>query len=110
MTAEYQPSLLSDADLRAADLSSAYGVPLKSSLTEAELQTWKQRIASYQERLRWSGDSDQGTLFEVEESPAQAIDPFSLTPQNAEFWRESSQESGVPALYFVVDHQVPLLL
>ncbi len=110
MTTDYQPSLLSDADLRAADLSSAYGAPVKSSLTEAELQTWKQRVASYQERLRLSGDGDQGTLFEVEESPAKAIDPFSLTPQNAEFWRESSQESGVPALYFVVDHQVPLLL
>ncbi|MBU6230545.1 MAG: GIY-YIG nuclease family protein [Cyanobacteria bacterium REEB459] len=110
MTADYQPSLLSDADLRAADLSSAYAAPPRSRLTEAELQAWKQRVASYQQQQRQAEEPDQGVLFAVKASPAKTLDPFSLAPKNAEFWRESSRDSGVPALYFVVDHQVPLLL
>jgi hypothetical protein len=112
MTQDYQPSLLSDADLRAADLSSVYNYRVQGALSLAELQDWKQRVADYQQRLRSGPGESQGSLF-GDVSPAagvDSLDPFSLPPQNAEFWREHPQGAGVPALYFVVDHEVPLLL
>lgn len=112
MTQDYQPSLLSDADLRAADLSSVYNHRAQSPLSLAELEGWKGRVADYQQRLRSGRGESQGSLFDQVTPVAgvDTIDPFSLPPQNAEFWREHPQEAGVPALYFVVDHRVPLLL
>ncbi len=107
---DYQPSLLSDADLRAADLSWAYNRPAGSAMLADELQSWKQRVAQFQATVE-SDSSVQGTLFEVvEASSADTIDPFALPPRNAEFWRGQFQESGVPALYFVVDHDAAVLL
>ncbi|TVQ08135.1 MAG: GIY-YIG nuclease family protein [Leptolyngbya sp. DLM2.Bin27] len=111
MAADYQPSLLSDADLRAADLSWAYNRPTGSAMPAAELQGWKQRVAQFQARVRSAPPVEQGSLFgPATSSPAATIDPFALPPQNAEFWRGQFQESGVPALYFVVDHGAELLL
>lgn len=112
MNPDYQPSLLSDTDLRAADASWAYNRSGGSSIPLAELQAWKQRVARYQTEVRQAPVVEQGSLFELSApmSPATAIDPFTLSPQNAEFWRGQFQESGVPALYFVVDHEVPVLL
>lgn len=112
MGAEYQPSLLSDADLRAADLSWAYNRPPSGDLSGAELQQWKQRVFVFQQAVQATPVVQQTTLFgELEEpSPANGLDPFTLLPQNAEFWRGQFHESGVPALYFVVDHEVPILL
>ncbi|MBD1915289.1 MULTISPECIES: GIY-YIG nuclease family protein [Cyanophyceae] len=107
---DYQPSLLSDADLRAADLSWAYNRPAGSAMLADELQSWKQRVAQFQATVK-ADPSVQGTLFDVvDASPADTIDPFALPPQNAEFWRGQFQESGVPALYFVVDHDAAVLL
>jgi hypothetical protein len=112
MSADYQPSLLSDADLRAADLSWAYNRSSGSVIPLEELQTWKRRVGQYQATVRSAPQVEQGSLFEVSSptSPADAIDPFRLPPQNAQFWRGQFQESGVPALYFVVDYGEDLLL
>ncbi len=112
MANDYQPSLLSDGDLRAADASWAYNRAPGSSISLAELQAWQQRVARYQEEVRLAPQAQQGRLFDMDGSPtlAETLDPFTLAPQNAEFWRGQFQESGVPALYFVVDHQVPVLL
>jgi hypothetical protein len=111
MASDYQPSLLSDADLRAADQSWAYNRSAGSAMPTAELQSWKQRVAQYQAGVRSGPAIAQGSLFDLAEaSPADTLDPFALSPQNAEFWRGQFHESGVPALYFVVDHEVDLLL
>jgi hypothetical protein len=113
MTSDYQPSLLSEADQRAADLSWAYNRSTGSTMPLAELQTWKQRVAEFQAAVRSTPAVSQGSLFDgivVDLSPAEAIDPFILPPQNAEFWRGQFQESGVPALYFVVDYEADVLL
>jgi hypothetical protein len=111
MTADYQPSLLSEADLRAADASWAYNRSVGSTIPLGELQGWKQRVAAYQAQVIAAPAVEQGTLFELTAAtPATTIDPFALPPQNAEFWRGRFHESGVPALYFVVDHEVPVLL
>ncbi len=107
---DYQPSLLSDADLRAADRSWAYNRPAGAAMAADELQGWKQRVAQFQATVK-ADPSVQGTLFDVVKvSPAETLDPFTLPPRNAEFWRGQFQESGVPALYFVVDHDAAVLL
>lgn len=111
MAADYQPSLLTDADLRAADLSWAYNRPAGSAMRADELHCWKRRVAQFQATVRAAPPVEQGSLFGLAaSSPADTLDPFMLSPQNAEFWRGQFQESGVPALYFVVDHGVDLLL
>ncbi|MGB3138701.1 MAG: GIY-YIG nuclease family protein [Nodosilinea sp.] len=111
MASDYQPSLLPDADLRAADLSWAYNRPAGSAMSVDELQGWKQRVAQHQVMVRSGPAIAQGTLFgAAAHSPADDLDPFALPPRNAEFWRGQLQESGVPALYFVVDHEAAVLL
>ncbi|WOD41324.1 GIY-YIG nuclease family protein [Nodosilinea sp. E11] len=111
MASDYQPSLLSDADLRAADLSWAYNRPAGSAMLADELQEWKRRVAQFQTTVRSGPAIAQGTLFDLAaSSPADTLDPFGLPPRNAEFWRGQFQESGVPALYFVVDHEAAVLL
>jgi len=112
VTSDYQPSLLSDAEQRAADLSWAYNRSAGSGIPLAELKAWKQRVAQFQHGVRSMPATAQGSLFDglVESSPADTIDPFTLPPQNAEFWRGQFQESGVPALYFVVDYDADVLL
>lgn len=111
MASDYQPSLLSETDLRAADLSWAYNRPAGSAMAVAELQSWKQRVAQFQAAVKSGPTIAQGSLFGLgEPSPTETLDPFGLPPQNAEFWRGQFQESGVPALYFVVDHDADLLL
>ena len=112
MTSDYQPSLLSDTDQRAADLSWAYNRPAGSAIPLAELDHWKKRVAQFQQQVRSAPATAQGCLFGelADASPADAIDPFTLPPQNAEFWRGQFQESGVPALYFVVDYEADVLL
>lgn len=112
MTSDYQPSLLSDVDQRAADLSWAYNRSAGSAIPLTELTAWKDRVARFQSGVQSAPAAAQGSLFDtaVSSSPADAIDPFALTPQNAEFWRGQFQESGVPALYFVVDREAAVLL
>ncbi|MGD1906362.1 MAG: GIY-YIG nuclease family protein [Leptolyngbyaceae cyanobacterium] len=112
--AEYQPSLLSQQDLRAAEVSWAYnqGLERQTPLNESALQGWKQQIQAFQGKVIAAPSNHQGSLFDVGDtaSPADLIDPFGLPPRNAEFWREQFHEAGDAALYFVVDQAADLLL
>lgn len=112
--ADYQPSLLSQQDLRAAEVSWAYnqGVNREPPLNAIALQQWKQRIQSFQTTVRMGPGSNQGSLFDTGDpvSPADSIEPFGLPQRNAEFWREQFHEAGESALYFVVDQRTTLLL
>jgi hypothetical protein len=110
--AEYQPSLLSDQDLKAAEKSWAYNRSApQSSLTISELNAWKQRVWQFQQSIQSDAGSTQGSLFDtVATSPVDDIDPFTLPQRNAEFWREQFTDTGNAALYFVVDHEADLLL
>jgi hypothetical protein len=112
--AEYQPSLLSQQDLRAAEVSWAYNQGLKREppLSETALQGWKQRVTTFQRQVVTGPNNSQGSLFDLggSVSPTDSIDPFGLPQRNAEFWREQFHESGDAALYFVVDQGVAVLL
>ncbi len=102
---EYQPSLLSHQDLKAAEVSWAYNqAPATETLSVNELNMWKQRIFQFQQDLQHNPPT-QGSLFDMPVgSPADAIDPFTLPQRNAEFWRGQFSDVGNAALYFVVDH------
>jgi hypothetical protein len=113
MTAE-QPSLFVDLDRQFLRPPSTPAIQLSA----AALQAWKQRIASFQQRLKGGAAAHQGCLFEstvTDRVNAQAInpdsiDPFALPRQNTEFWRWKVSDVGAAALYFVVDYQSSLLL
>ena len=107
----HQPSLLSQSDLRACDLSGAYNRTLDTQIPAEELQQWKQRLHQFQQQVGQGPTASQGSLFDVAPpSMADTLDPFGLSPRNAEFWRGQFFDAGVPALYFVVDHELPILL
>lgn len=117
MSPEYQPSLLSNADLRAAEVSWAYQQVPQAECSAAELADWQQRVHQFQRQVQGDGPPSQGSLFDLAASapetspdPVFAIDPFTLSPRNAEFWREQFDDVGNAALYFVVDHALPILL
>ena len=107
------PLLLSNQDLKAAEVSWAYNRPAtqQTALTAAELTDWKQRLHSFQQTVKTDFGAAQGSLFgDNDTSPADDIDPFTLPQRNAEFWREQFTDTGNAALYFVVDHEAHLLL
>lgn len=105
-----QRSLFSDLELRHIRHSSLDAAPQLEMSAEA-LQDWKQRVYQYQQQVIQDERPAQGTLFNTFtlDTPT-TIDPFSLPPQNIEFWRWPAGEPGLAALYFVVDHTQPLLL
>jgi hypothetical protein len=109
---DYQPSLLSNQDLKAAEVSWAYNRPAsQATLTAAELTSWKQRIHQFQQTVVVGTTATQGSLFDQpERSLAAGLDPFTLPQRNAEFWREQFTDAGNAALYFVVDHEAEVLL
>ena len=107
-----QPSLFSDAEISQAR-PSRRDTQLEISATT--LQTWKQRIAEYQQQIKVNAEVEQGTLFEgliaaSTEIDPDTIDPFKLPQQNTQFWRWKASDHGVAALYFVIDYELPLLL
>ncbi|MEM9007004.1 MAG: GIY-YIG nuclease family protein [Cyanobacteria bacterium P01_F01_bin.86] len=110
--ADYQPSLLSNQDLKAAEVSWAYNqTAATETLTGSELSAWKERIFQFQQTVQTTAAPAQGSLFGSEvTSPAEDIDPFTLPQRNAEFWRGQFSDMGNAALYFVVDHELPILL
>ena len=111
--ADYQPSLLSNQDLKAAEVSWAYNraAAADTVLSAAELTAWKQRVQQFQQTVKSGAGETQGTLFETAiAAPADDLDPFTLPQRNAEFWREQFTDTGNAALYFVVDHKADLLL
>ncbi|MEM6520402.1 MAG: GIY-YIG nuclease family protein [Cyanobacteria bacterium P01_C01_bin.70] len=109
---DYQPTLLSQQDLKAAEVSWAYNRSSAPPLSADELTAWKRRIERFQQTVRQGPSEAQGALFDLLSSPsaAAAIDPFTLPQRNAEFWREQFTDAGHAALYFVVDHEADLLL
>jgi hypothetical protein len=98
----------------ARDLQGSYCVdrPVQMAISQEALQSWKQKIFRYQRGVVAEQTSRQSTLFDLPgvESVAEAIDPFKLPRQNAEFWRWQAEDEGVAALYFVIDYELPLLL
>lgn len=106
-----QPSLFS-----AAELSGCYAVtqPTALEMSQTTLADWKQRIFKYQQQVRSQLPVQQGALFDVAPTSAaidpDRIDPFSLPQQNTEFWRNKAADTGVAALYFVIDYELPILL
>ncbi|MBD2067500.1 GIY-YIG nuclease family protein [Leptolyngbya sp. FACHB-671] len=80
------------------------------------LQSWKQRIFQYQQQVKISPPTEQGTLFDpgLTSSSTQpdpdGINPFNLPQQNTEFWRWKAADQGTAALYFVIDYELPILL
>lgn len=129
-----QPSLFSVSDLQTGRYLSQ---PKLLPISRDALQSWKQRIFDYQQQIRIHPVIQQGTLFDApttadpclkqgyrtQESggsylgtpPPDAIDPdqidpFRLPQQNTMFWRWKTTDSGIAALYFVIDCELPLLL
>ena len=51
MSPEYQPSLLSNADLRAAEVSWAYQQVPQAECSAAELADWQQRVHQFQRQV-----------------------------------------------------------
>lgn len=105
-----QGSLFSVAELQAA----RYGSPIEPLAIGPEaLQAWKQRVFRFQQRVTVQPGGAQGSLFGENLSVAEiaeTIDPFGLPPQNTEFWRWRVEDAGVAAYYFVIDHELPILL
>jgi hypothetical protein len=106
-----QKSLFSDFDLRQIRHSSL-GTSNLLEMSMDSLRSWKQRIFQYQQHAIQNASPAQGSLFSLgfEEMDAEKIDPFSLKAQNIEFWRSPADEPGLAALYFVIDHELDLLL
>ncbi len=108
MTVE-QASLFS-----AAELSDYQGMAQSEALqiSQEALQDWKQRIFDYQQQVRIAEPMQQGTLFEmsVSQQSTDMLNPFTLPQQNTQFWRWKASDTGVAALYFVIDYELPILL
>jgi hypothetical protein len=105
-----QQSLFSVREVK----SPRYGTeiePLNISLDA--LQTWKQRIFQFQQRVQVRAPAEQGSLFGAmpsAEEIADTIAPFTLVQQNTDFWRWQVQDAGTAAYYFVIDYALPILL
>lgn len=119
MTTVDQPSLFSTLPPPVQSPSSLIaGCPL----SDEALQTWKQRIVTFQHHVQTTGSVQQGNLFDdvtditlpdwvrSAEVDSDNIDPFTLPQQNTEFWRWKINDVGIAALYFVIDYQATLLL
>jgi hypothetical protein len=106
-----QPSLFSDLELRQIRHSSLNASPLLE-MSAQTLQDWKQRIFQHQRQVMQSVQPSQATLFEAHglDTNLEMLDPFTLRSQNIEFWRWPAHEPGLAALYFVIDHDLPVLL
>lgn len=107
----------------ASELSATYSVKPKTEslpISREALQAWKQRVFEFQQQVCVHPPSQQGTLFDLPTSPKGAalpdaanpdsIHPFHLPQQNTEFWRSKVEDTGTAALYFVIDHELPILL
>lgn len=105
-----QNSLFNDLELREIRFSSSS--PPILQMSETSLKEWKARIFRYQTQVNESAPTQQGTLFDLAPTAANpaSIDPFSLKQQNTEFWRDTFDDEGIAALYFVIDQEFPLLL
>ncbi len=80
------------------------------------LQVWKAAIAKYQSSITTMIPATQTALFDLpsQHCDPHVINPFSLSPQPAEFYRLPIADGGDACIYFVVDLgaslQSPVLL
>ncbi|HEY9639755.1 MAG TPA: hypothetical protein V6C57_04690 [Coleofasciculaceae cyanobacterium] len=83
-------------------------------MSAESIEQWKQRVYAFQRQVKVGIPLQQPSLFDLPPAPAllnsDSLDPFALRQQNIEFWRWKSADTGIAALYFVIDYQVPLLL
>jgi hypothetical protein len=117
-----QGSLFSVAEQRAIYLAGQRPRDSDWTMGAAALQAWKQRIFEYQQQVQPSLNQQQSLLGllgaanstpeskVLEPTDPEALDPFSLSQQNIEFWRWQQEGEGEAALYFVIDQTFPLLL
>jgi hypothetical protein len=116
-----QVSLLSEDMLQSVSRTRLENLKPAVVLAQKELIDWKQRIAQFQAAVKVEPISEQGSLLDISLglgngpqenalNDAETIDPFALAQQNTEFWRWQFDDSGVAALYFVIDYEVNLLL
>ena len=105
-----QNSLFTELELREIRFASSNSFLAEMSVTA--LQDWKERIFKYQTQINGIAPTQQGTLFDLAPThkDPDCIDPFSLRQQNTEFWRDTFDDEGIAALYFVIDQELPLLL
>lgn len=109
-----QPSLFANTDV--LPVQSTYSRTETLKLSDEALQAWKQRVFAFQQKIQTCPAIQQGSLFEqtigdrVHDTDPESIDPFKLPQQNTEFWRWKTEDTGVAALYFVIDYQLPILL
>jgi hypothetical protein len=81
-------------------------------MSQDALIEWKQRVSDFQSQLQ-TPPAQQPTLFDLPTavtSDVDRIEPFQLRQQNIEFWRWKGTDAGIPALYFVIDYELPIVL
>lgn len=116
-----QPSSEQASLFSAQDLQGTYVVNRTAPLeiSPAALETWKQKVWRYQQQVPIGAPTQQASLFDGPTSVrlADTLNPFTLPPQNTQFWRWQASDAGVSALYFVFDYHLdptsqttPLLL
>jgi GIY-YIG catalytic domain len=119
-----QVSLLSEDMLQSVSRTRFENLKPADILGQKALRDWKQRIAQFQAAVKVEPISEQGSLLGFDggllggqadaqadaRADAETIDPFALAQQNTEFWRWQFDDSGVAALYFVIDYEVNVLL
>ncbi|WP_170953741.1 GIY-YIG nuclease family protein [Synechococcus sp. UW179A] len=90
--------------------------PAELALNVQQLQSWQQRIHSFQSPLFQAdgASQEQASLFSNHEDPAAEIQPLSLKPLPLSFWRWPQSPHQGAALYWVMDRpsglQHPILL
>ncbi|MAD68248.1 hypothetical protein SynBIOSU31_02750 [Synechococcus sp. BIOS-U3-1] len=80
------------------------------SLNLRQLQSWQERIHSFQTPLFEAAPpvQEQGSLFAASSSPAANIQPLSLKPLPLSFWRWPQSPHQGAALYWVMDRPTNL--
>ena len=84
--------------------------PAELALNGQQLQSWQERIHSFQSPL-FESDSprqEQSSLFGSEEAEAAGVQPLSLKPLPLSFWRWPQSPHQGAALYWVMDRPAGL--
>ena len=84
--------------------------PAELALNRQQLQSWQERIHSFQSPLfQADGRSqEQGSLFSGHDDPASGIQPLSLKPLPLSFWQWPQSPHQGAALYWVMDRPAGL--
>jgi hypothetical protein len=84
--------------------------PAEWALNEQQLQSWQERIHSFQSPLFESNSprQEQSSLFGSEEAEAAGVMPLSLKPLPLSFWRWPQSPHQGAALYWVMDRPAGL--